>query len=338
MHGFFYLVSTVFLICFGHAIEVETLDLDVISYEGLIQGNPEDLTLLNRALFEKGIVAIRGVPGYREKLEAFTLSARAFIALDEEVKNRYAPIRERGDLFLGYEKGKEKFKRPEGKWVIDDLKVSYYAFLPDQFLNRWPSELDLQTSYCQLGCLMAQMGKLVMEKIGLIGPSPKIELGDTPQVGRMLYYQKSGDTSVDNPYWCGAHFDHGLFTALTPATYFMEGALVAEPEEAGLFVKVGNSFKKVKADPEVLMFQVAEFGQLTTNDAIRATEHRVRKAKGSVERFAMAVFFDAPMDATIRSLSELTRDSRYGGVAGEPCSYQKWHEESFKRYIVIDEN
>ncbi len=126
----------------------------------------------------------------------------------------YTPNRERADLFLGYEKGKEKFKRPDGKWVVDDLKVSYYAFIPESPQNRWPVETELQSGYLELGTLMSAMGKVVMDKINLIGPSTGIFLGDISQVGRMLYYQKSGDTSIDNPYWCGEHFDHGLFTVV----------------------------------------------------------------------------------------------------------------------------
>ncbi len=83
------------------------------------------------------------------------------------------------------------------------------------------------------------------------------------------------------------------------------------------------------------MFQVGEFGQLATDDAIRATEHRVHKAKGThVERYAMALFFNAPMETTIHSFSELTQDSRYGGMPGDLCTYQRWHEGSFNRYIV----
>lgn len=316
------------------ASEIEELSLKVISYDLLMQEDEETLDALKEALFQEGIVGIRGVPGYVEKKEQFIAEARAFTALPEEVKETYAPNRERGDLFLGYEKGKEKFKRPDGKWVVDDLKVSYYAFVPDTEQNRWPAETDLQTGYTGLGTLMSDMGKLVLEKIGLIGASTGIFLGDTPQVGRMLYYQKMTDTSEDNPFWCGAHFDHGLFTVITPATYFMDDTAVEEPKEAGLFVKVDGTFKKVVADPEIMMFQVGEFGQLVTNDAIRATEHRVHKAEGSVERFAMALFFDVPLETVIYSVSELTQDARYGGVSGAPCTYKQWHEESFKRYIV----
>ncbi len=319
------------------ASNVEILSLDVVSYESFVNEDPEALGTLKRGLCEKGIAGIRGVPGYREKLDRFIEMAREFTALPEEVKNRYAPDREKGDLFLGYEKGKEKFKRPDGKWVVDDLKVSYYAFVPDDPSNKWPSEVDLQEPFIELGSLMGEMGKTVMEKIDLTGPSTGISLDDEPLVGRMLYYQKSGHTAQDNPYWCGAHYDHGLLTALTPAAYFIEGRQIDEPIESGLYVKVDGRFKKVAADPEVMLFQVGEFGQLATDDAINATEHRVEKASGSIERFAMALFFNPPMEAVIYSQSELTGDARYGGKAGDPCSGKTWHEESFKRYIVKED-
>jgi len=318
------------------ATEVEILSLDVVPYESFIDEDAETLTIFKRALFEKGIAGIRGVPGYREKLESFIEKAREFASLSEEAKDRYAPNREKGDLFLGYEKGKEKFKGPDGQWVVDDLKVSFYAFVPDSESNKWPREVDLQNPFIELGLLMSEMGKTVMDKIDLTGPSTGIFMNDSPQVGRMLYYQKSGETNRDNPYWCGAHFDHGLITALTPASYFVDGRQIDEPQESGLFVKVEGRFQKVEADPEVLLFQVGEFGQLATDDAINATEHRVAKAPGSIERYAMVLFFNPPMEAVIHSYSELTRDARYGGKAGDPCSGKTWHEESFKRYIVKD--
>lgn len=321
------------LLCvFSAVLCAQNLPLKVISYDAFIAEEVETMQTLRDALYQDGIVGIRGVPGYAEKLNAFVNEARTFSALDEAVKEQYAPNREKGDLFLGYEKGKEKFKRPDGQWVVDDLKVSYYAFVPECPENRWPVETELRRGYLELASLMSEMGKKVMAKIDLIGPGTGIFLGDTPQVGRMLYYQKSGDTGVDNPYWCGAHFDHSVFTAITPASYFADGVAVAEPEEAGLYVRVQGEFQKVKADPEILMFQVGEFGQLATNDAIRATEHRVHKASGVVERFAMALFFDAPMAVTIRSTSVLTQDSRYG--TEEVCSYQHWNEETFKRFVV----
>ena len=66
----------------------------------------------------------------------------------------------------------------------------------------------------------------------------------------------------------------------------------------------------------------------------RATEHRVHKALGAIERYTLAVFYNAPMDIPIYSKSVLTNDSRYRAQAGEACTYRHWHEASFQRYIV----
>ena len=86
-----------------------------------------------------------------------------------------------------------------------------------------------------------------------------------------------------------------------------------------------------------MLFQVGEFGQLVTNDAIQATEHRVHRAEsGSIERYGMALFFDVVMESVIYSTSVLANDARYGEGPGSPCSYRHWSEESFKRYIVTD--
>ncbi len=330
--GFFFSVAAAFLT----AGESGVLALDVIPFEAFAQDDPDALETLERALHEKGIVGIRGVPGYREKVIRYIEAARAFSALPEAVKERYAPNHDLGETFLGYERGKERFKRPDGKWVVDDLKVSYYALVPESPENKWPREIDLQTPFEELGSLMSEMGEAVMTKLGLIGAAGGFDLKGVPRTGRMLYYRKSMEGSSDNPFWCGAHFDHSLFTALLPAFYFSEGRAIEEPIEAGLFVRAAKEteFKKVVAnDPDVLLFQVGEFGQLVSDDGIHATEHRVHKALGAVERFTLALFFDAPLEAVIHSTSELTEDSRYGGKAGEPCSYRRWHEESFKRYL-----
>jgi isopenicillin N synthase-like dioxygenase len=325
---------------YGVAEEIEILELDVIPYEAFMQDDPDALRLLDRALHEKGIVGIRGIPGYREKVAKLIETARAFSALPEEVKEMYAPNHDLGETFLGYEKGKEKFQRPDGKWVVDDLKISYYGFVPNNRENKWPLEIDLKTPFQDMGQLMADMGEVVMKKIGLVGLKTGISLDGIPRLGRMLYYRKNTDSRNDNPFWCGAHFDHGMFTTILPAYYFMNGEVVLEPKEAGLFVRTGSDvpFKKVVADdPEVMMFQVGEFGQLATDDTIRATEHRVHKADSSIERYTMALFFDAPMEAEIRSYSELTQDARYEGKAGDPCTYLQWHVNSFNRYIVKED-
>jgi isopenicillin N synthase-like dioxygenase len=315
---------------------IEVLSLTVISYEDFAQSEPAAISALKKALYETGIVAVKGIPGYSEKAVQFIEANRAFSELPQEITENCAPDRSHEATFKGYERGKEKFQRPDGTWVIDDLKNSYYADIPDNASNIWPKVMDLQTPYQALGALMSEMCTSVMEKIGLIGGNTGISSKGFYQLGRMLHY-KGANSIADNPLWCGAHLDHGLLTALIPATYFMDGMRVPEPPEAGLFVKSNSDgvYRKVMAeDPELMMFQVGEFAQLLSNDAIRATEHQVRKAAGYLDRYAMAVFIDAAMDTVIHSTSILTKDIRYGGNAGAPCSYQHWHEETFKRFLV----
>lgn len=315
---------------------IEILALDVISYEKFSEHDPETLQVLKRALHQKGIVGIKSIPGYKEKAMRFIEKAREFAALPGEVKENYAPKRELGELFLGYEVGKEQFLRPDGTWVVDDAKASYYSTVPDSEANKWPIECDLQTAYLEIAELMLGTSIEVMKKIDLIDvfiPAEKVNSG----MGRMLHYSKQSDATMDNPFWCGAHFDHGLFTALLPGYYFLNGNRVEEPIEAGLFVRKSSAenFKKIVAsDPDVMLFQVGEFGQLASNDAITATEHRVQKAYGEIERFTMAFFVSAAMDTVIRSQSILNKDSRYGNHSEGECTYQEWHEATFNRYSV----
>lgn len=319
----------------------DNLELDVISYEDFVHDSPEALAILEKALYEKGIVGIRGVPEYREKYDGFIQAARVFTALSEEEKERCAPNRDLGETFLGYESGKEKFQLPDGRWVIDNLKVSYYAHNPDGPENKWPTQIDFQKPYTELTSVVSTVGLSIMEKIGMIGEGTNIHYGDTKRVVRMLYYKNAAEGHNENPYWCGAHFDHCLLTGILPAVYFKDGIEIAEPEEAGLFIRTHKDqpYRKVIADDyDVMMFQVGEFGQLATNDKIRATEHRVHKAYEGIERYTMATFINAPMDSVIRSYSELTNDERYGAAAGEPCSFEHWHLETFKRFLVTDEN
>lgn len=310
----------------------ENLELDIISYEKLINREEETLSTLKKALYENGIIAVRGVPGQIEAYEKYLSALIAFHKLPENIKTKCSPKRASGDI-LGYELGAESYNLVD----IDNLKSSYYAHYPDCIENKWPEELDLKTPFLEMTKLMADTGETIMRVVGLLGKETGIELAPKSRLGRMLYYKKSSNNS--NPNWCGAHFDHSLFTALLPATYFRDGKRIEEPEEAGLFVRQETDapFKKVQAtDRSLMLFQVGEFAQLVTNDAIRATQHRVNKANGAVERYTLAMFCDAPMDTTIESTSVITADPRYKAAPGEPYTYGEWCQESYKRFLVKD--
>ena len=55
-------------------------------------------------------------------------------------------------------------------------------------------------------------------------------------LARMLYYAPVSHKE-DNTNWCGLHFDHGVFTALTSATFEKDGVLVKTPRKGGLYIR-----------------------------------------------------------------------------------------------------
>jgi isopenicillin N synthase-like dioxygenase len=315
------------------------MELEVISYADLLDSDNAAISdKIKSALYMTGIVGVRDVPTFREKSDAYIKAAREFSALDMNIKTKYTPDRDAG-LTEGYELGAEQFQDQNGKWQTDDKKVSYYAFVPDHPRNKWPTEVDFKTPYLTLGDLMFKTGKQVLK---LLGMNETIGLHHDEMVGygRMLHYLKEGNTEDQNPNWCGAHFDHGVFTALMPSYYFTDGLEVEEPGDSGLYIMPSNGtkFEKINAtDKNIMIFQVGEFVQLASNDQIRATKHLVKKAKGNIERFTFALFFSADDDAVIHSNSELTMDARYidNKFFNGSISYGKWEAASYERYRAL---
>lgn len=329
------------------------MKLEVIAYTDLVSRSAHHAhARLQQALLETGIVGIGEVPDFEKRSLAYVHAARAFSALPLENRQRYAPSRDKGET-EGYELGAEWFKGEDNQWKIDDRKASYYASVPERATNKWPGEVDLKTPYLALGEMIYQTGLRVLEATGLdarVGlPHERLR-----GVGRMLHYHRSEEglavsaaerdtgsgTFSDqqrNPDWCGAHFDHGVFTGLMPAWYFRDAEEVEEPEEAGLHVIPAGAvhFEKVHLkDKSIMLFQTGEFGQLASNDYIRATKHKVTKAAGNIERFAFALFFSAEDNVVITSTSELTADARYADYQSETgsLSYRDWERASLDRY------
>ncbi len=313
--------------------------LDVISFDELVAtDNARVIAKLKSALLQKGIVGIRCVPEFENKSRAYIKAARLFASLNDTDKQKYAPDRDTGDT-EGYELGAEWFKNSNGIWQVDDKKASFYAFIPDHSKNVWPLEVDLQTPYLALGELIFNTGKLLLDSIGL-NDQVGLEHDKLVGYGRMLHYHKEGDLTNENPDWCGAHLDHGVFTGIIPAYYFRAGVEIDEPEEAGLYIVPSDrdQFEKVNAlDKSVLLFQVGEFGQMISNDQIKATKHMVRKARGDIERFTFALFYSADDNAVIKSNSKLNQDERYrlNQHSDGSISYAKWQKASFDRYRAM---
>jgi isopenicillin N synthase-like dioxygenase len=312
------------------------MKLEIINYRNLLDtANIDAHKKLESALLQTGIVGIRDVPEFEEKSRAYVHAARAFSALRDKIKKQYIPDRNTGDM-EGYELGAEWFQNQAGEQQIDDKKASYYAFVPDHKRNKWPAEVDLKTPYLQLGELIFQTGKLLLNVMGL-NATAGLQHEQLVAKARMLHYHKEGDLTNANPDWCGCHFDHGVFTGLMPAYYFRDDKEIAEPVEAGLHIvpSNGHEYEKINAaDKSILLFQVGEFGQLLSNDRIKATKHIVKKAAAGIERFAFALFYNADEKTVIKSDSILSRDTRYTRHQAKDgsISYKKWEDASFERY------
>ncbi|MDN3507930.1 MAG: 2-oxoglutarate and iron-dependent oxygenase domain-containing protein, partial [Simkaniaceae bacterium] len=196
---------------------IKTLDVDIIDYDAFAAKTPEAIEQLQTALLKRGLVGIRGVPGYKEKAANYINALRSFSSLPMETKKKYSPdgMTEKAKHFLGFNDGGEKFRLPNGQWVVDDQKYSIYSIYPDMCENRWPEELDLKTPFEEICAIVTDVGKTILEDIELISPKTGMTRDSlAPHVCRQLHYSKSGNTETNNPYWCGAHFDHGLFTGL----------------------------------------------------------------------------------------------------------------------------
>ena len=68
------------------------MELDVVSYTDLLDANNTVArAALEAALLNKGIVGISHVPEFERKAQAFIAAARQFAALEDSVKQQYAP-------------------------------------------------------------------------------------------------------------------------------------------------------------------------------------------------------------------------------------------------------
>jgi isopenicillin N synthase-like dioxygenase len=310
------------------------MKLDIIAYNDIatLESNRVLADKIDTILRAKGIIGISGVPGFVARSQAYMKAAREFAALETSVKEQYTPKRDEG-LTEGYELGAEWFKNATGEWQIDDKKASYYAWVPDKPVNVWPTEVDLQTAYQALGQLMLDTGSLLLGALG-ISDVLGLKREQWQGYGRYLHYQKAGNETEANSEWCGAHFDHCALTALMPAHYFRNGVEIDEPSEAGLHILPSGESDYVKieaSDKSLLLFQIGEFSQVASNDRIKATKHLVKKAHGDIERFAFALFFDAPYEATVKSTSTLAANPRYMSSQSEDgfVTYGDWSKATY---------
>lgn len=309
--------------------------IETILYSELLKKNQDAVSKLENGLKNQGIIGVANVPDFLRKAKNFIKVARTFSLLSETNKRKYMPDRSKNAV-EGYEVGVEWFKNQNDEWKIDNKKASYYAMIPDNPKNIWPDEVKISSSYLQLGTLIFDVGKLILDALGLnesIGLKHELITG----YGRMLHYLAETDINNSNNNWCGSHVDHGLLTGLIPAHYFFDGKEIEEPPGVGLHVKPrqGNNFENIQSTKEpIIFFQIGEFGQLISNDRLFAAPHLVKKAFNGIERYTFAVFFDPDLHFPIKSTSLLKSDSRYleQQSSNGSITYKQWQEASYARY------
>lgn len=296
---------------------VKKLDIKIFQYDDLRQKKDE----MKAYMHEYGFVAIRGVPEFVKKRENYLRMAQEFVLTDDDLKSSVSAVE--GGSIAGWTRGKEKFRGQ-----VDAYKGSYYAFIKShEEQNIWPSQQlwsqaeEFKRAYIELADLMFNTGREVLSIIGL-------EFDKLSATGRMLHYAsvQEGDES-NNPYWCGMHRDHGLFTGLISSAYKKDGKIVPEPSGAGLYIRD----KKVKIPADILVFQVGETSDLITNHDIVATDHYVKKAPSGFERFTFALFFDLDDDYKIYTNNvdpQCQSRYQYG------MTYKEWCRKSIDRYKV----
>lgn len=264
-----------------------------------------------QAFHDKGIIGIRGVPGFVEAYENFIKSAQNFVRLPKEKRDQYTP----SDFYWrGWSYGVESFNQ-----VTDAFKGSYYVKFPEEHAdvpNIWPSQdvPDFKKHYLKLVEIIFRMGQEINPLLG-------IHIKDLTSVARMLYYGPIKDSKAVE--WCGEHRDHGLLTGLCPGTYLYEGQRVPSPKGTGLFIRG----EETSAPEDVLLFQIGEVAELITNGGVTATEHEVRKAVGGYERYNLALFMAPLADYKIESTLEKYNDRFFQGML-----YRDWNSRSLAKY------
>lgn len=260
-------------------------------------------------LYQYGFITIKNVPKFSSTYQEFINSAKNFINLSDEEKNKYTPT---NYYISGWSYGVEIYDK-----YPDKYKGSYYANFPDSLENIWPEDTTFKENYLALANIIFKTGKEILSLIECYS-------GNMTGVTRMLHYKAIKEEEKDlNPDWCGLHRDHSLFTGLCPELYFKNGVMVEKPKNSGLIIQG----KEINIDNDILLFQVGEAAQLVTKGKLTATEHKVKKAPIGYERYTFVFFFNADPNFKIYSDIKEYSDRFVQGMA-----YKDWLEAPFKKY------
>ncbi|MEO5640793.1 MAG: 2-oxoglutarate and iron-dependent oxygenase domain-containing protein [Sphingomicrobium sp.] len=256
---------------------------------------------LGRSFTDYGfaIIADHGIP--QQLIDRAEAQARAFFALPEETKRRYALGQSgaRGYTPFGIEtaKGAAAHDLKEFWHVGRDLSDDH-PFRQMMAANVWPAELpDFRATFLVLFEAFDRVGLTILAAIARYLQLDEAYFTDTVRDGnsvlRLLHYPPQPEPTGEH-IRAGAHEDINTITLLLGA------------EEAGLELQTRDGrWIPVSPRPGELVVNIGDMLQRLTNGRLRSTPHRVVNPapdRASHARYSMPYFLHFRPDFVIEAL------------------------------------
>ncbi len=246
------------------------------------------------------IVRDHGVP--QELIERAEAKAKAFFALPEEVKRRYAIPGgggARGYTPFGIETAKgHKAHDLKEFWHVGRELGAGHPFREVMADNVWPEEVPgFKETFLELYDTFDRTGLKVLAAIARYLGVDQDYFADTVRDGnsvmRLLHYPPQSEPTGEH-IRAGAHEDINTITLLLGA------------EEAGLELLTRDGrWIPVSPEPGELVINIGDMLQRLTNGKLRSTSHRVVNPspdRASRARYSMPFFLHFRPDFTIEAL------------------------------------
>ncbi|MBE9603764.1 isopenicillin N synthase family oxygenase [Acetobacteraceae bacterium H6797] len=286
-------------------VERPGLALPVLDISRLDEGTREErlafLEELRRAAREVGFFYLTGHGVPQAVIDRVQAEARAFFALPEEEKLKVQMIH--SPHFRGYNRAGLELTRGKPDWREQFDIHAEREPLPIgpetpgwarlQGPNLWPEAqpdlkpvlLDWQARLTALAIrLLRAFSVALVDDPDALAP---IYAGAPNQTMKIIRYpgQEEADQGV------GAHKDSGLIT------------FVLQDELGGLQVETSQGWVDATPIPGTFVVNIGELLELASNGYLRATVHRVLSPKPGQERYSVAFFLGARLDAEVPLLN-----------------------------------
>lgn len=264
------------------------------------RGFLEDLRDASRNI---GFFCLGGHGVEQSDIDGLFAVSRRFFALPAEEKLSVEMIH--SPYFRGYTRVAGELTRGEPDWreqidfslecepVADPGEKPAWARLLGP--NQWPASLpelrpavlawqskmtDVSARLLRAFALLLDQQEDVFEPCCRTGPNVRTKIAHYP--GRDF---TGGDQGV------GPHKDSGFLT------------LLAQDDCGGLQIQSGGAWVDVEPVPGALVVNIGEHLELASGGYLRATLHRAVVPPGRADRYSVACFFSASLDATIPVLT-----------------------------------